>query len=542
MRLVDYGIYQELCESAGMRPDPPPEHNPTRIGLGGARGAAKSHAGRSVMAIVLGYYPKTRGMVFRQTYDELWDDHISRLLAEFPQLQECYTDKHKTLRLPNGSEMVFVHAPRPEFIRKLKKEFRFMFIDEATELTEEEIVRLKNSNRWPGVGERDCKTWYAMNPGGPGHPYIERVMMKREFKGRERPEDYAFIQAWGWDNAFWATEALRADGLTEEDFHEWSDAVRKKYFIARTQYGRELDSLPPSERDANLLGLWDRFEGQVFGQLDESVHDLDRYVGAGEDSGFRLQDSQAARGFDHSGLKLYSCLDHGSSGITACLQTGMDSDENLLALEEYYEQDKLISVHAKGVLAMLGRYGKQEYTLIDPSTDAATLQGKFEMYSVREAYRREKLICHPAARAHIDVGLDRVNELLRVDPSHRNPFTQELGSPRLFISRSKCENLWREMRGLQRKIVNGVVTFIGSDHALDDLRYIAMSRPKPANRPHCLDAWHGILTPNTCCPSCGVAAGPSLQERHMLRAHDKWAKGFDKKVPGRGGKQWFGRS
>jgi hypothetical protein len=63
-------------------------------------------------------------------------------------------------------------------------------------------------------------------------------------------------------------------------------------------------------------------------------------------------------------------------------------------------------------------------------------------------------------------------------------FTQKKGAPKLFISKRRCPNLWREMSQLQRVFTaEGKWQFVGSDHALDDLRYIAMSRPAAPEKP-----------------------------------------------------------
>ncbi len=89
----------------------------------------------------------------------------------------------------------------------------------------------------------------------------------------------------------------------------------------------------------------------------------------------------------------------------------------------------------------------------------------------------------PARRASIGVGLDLLKSRLRVDETRRHPFEPEKkGSPQLFISRSRCPNLWKEMSELQCQNKDGRVEYIGRDHATDCLRYVAMSRPLPAER------------------------------------------------------------
>ena len=114
-----------------------------------------------------------------------------------------------------------------------------VFIDEATKLTEEEVQFLGTCSRSPGMPDHMCKMWFTMNPGGVGHSYFKWIFIDRIFKDNEVPSQYEFIQAYGRDNVGWVESALREDGLTEKDYYSWSDDERFRYFINRTQYGKE---------------------------------------------------------------------------------------------------------------------------------------------------------------------------------------------------------------------------------------------------------------------------------------------------------------
>src|SRR5262249_18762814 len=114
--------------------------------------------------------------------------------------------------------------------------------------------------------------------GGVGHAYFKRVFIDRIFESNEVPSQYAFIPAFGWDNSAWSASALREDKLTERDYYAWSDGERKRYFIGRTQYGRELNALPEHLRIQHLHGDWNFFEGQMFPELTDAVHNLDRVI------------------------------------------------------------------------------------------------------------------------------------------------------------------------------------------------------------------------------------------------------------------------
>ncbi len=221
-----------------------------------------------------------------------------------------------------------------------------------------------------------------------------------------------------------------------------------------------------------LDGSWDVFEGQIFTGLLDRVHNLDNWTA-----------TWGSNDREHwlDGLRKLGSIDHATTGITAYEQLGVDRDENLFSIDEYYQRNRLISEHARDINALMASYGKQDYTLIDPSTAAKTQQGPNELFSYLDEYRRNGIAATPAHRASIEVGINLPQEMLHVNPLRRHPFTGELGSPRWFISRSKCSSLWKELIELRKELLPaGGIRYIGSDHAIDNVRYIAMSRPSAA--------------------------------------------------------------
>jgi hypothetical protein len=358
-------------------------------------------------------------------------------------------------------------------------EFGDICPEEAAKFTQKELEKLKGSCRWTKCPGFTAKMLYPFMPGGPGHYYLKRIFYDRDYEGTEKAEQYAFIQGWGWDNVEWSRPALLADGLTERDYYQWTDLQRRQYFVTRSDYGRMLDGLAdPQLRAAWLEGSMEITEGTVFSELRESIHNLDNFVS--DDQWYPFC----------ANLKKLGSIDHASSGVTAYLQEGYSHEGLKFSLEEYYERNKTVSQHALGILSLMERYGEQDYTLIDPSTEAKTLQGRNpqtnrdELYSVQEEYRRNGVNTMTPHRTQVSAGLDLLKDLLRVNPIRLHPFTQSMGSPAWFISKKRCPNLWREVRELQRVFTaNGTWEFVGSDHALDDARYIAVSRPTPAELP-----------------------------------------------------------
>jgi hypothetical protein len=76
------------------------------------------------------------------------------------------------------------------------------------------------------------------------------------------PTDFAFIQAYGWDNYVWFSGEV---DISEEEFYALSSEARFELFISKTTYGKKLNALPPDLREGHLLGSFEKFAGQYFG-------------------------------------------------------------------------------------------------------------------------------------------------------------------------------------------------------------------------------------------------------------------------------------
>lgn len=255
----------------------------TVIGYGGSRGGAKSHGLRATMLLRRLKYHGTRGLIFRRKFKQLWENHIQPLFEQYPFMRNWYNTEHKELTFPNGSVIVFGCAEHPRDIYDFQgQQYMDIGVDEATQMTEAELVFLKTCNRYPGIAESQCKMTLTMNPGGPGHAYVKRIFFDHNYHENERAGDYAFLQAYAWDNVGWCYSAdyatgrasgpLAGDGLTPKDYYSWSDSQRYDYFIARTGYGRKLLSLPAALRNGHLMGHWDIFAGQYFDIFDPARH------------------------------------------------------------------------------------------------------------------------------------------------------------------------------------------------------------------------------------------------------------------------------
>ena len=219
------------------------------IAYGGARGGGKSWAVRTKSKLLAFRYPGIKILIVRKTYKELQNNHIEQLTAELAGFAK-YNRSDKMFRFPNGSTISFGYCANEGDLGQYQgAEYDVVFIDEAGQLQESWIRKINLCVR--GTNGFPKRTYYTLNPGGPGHAYFKRVFVDRNFNPDEDPNDYFFIQAKVEDN--------------------------KALMDTQPDYLRELENLPPKLRAAWKDGRWDVYEGQFFEDFrDDPEHYQDR--------------------------------------------------------------------------------------------------------------------------------------------------------------------------------------------------------------------------------------------------------------------------
>ena len=219
------------------------------IAYGGARGGGKSWAVRTKAKLLAFRYPGIKILIVRRTYKELQNNHIEQLTAELDGFAK-YNRSDKMFRFPNGSTISFGYCANEGDLGQYQgAEYDVAFIDEAGQLQESWIRKINLCVR--GTNGFPKRTYYTLNPGGPGHAYFKRVFVDRNFNPDEDQDDYFFIQAKVEDN--------------------------KALMDTQPEYLRELENLPPTLRAAWKDGRWDVYEGQFFEDFrDDPEHYKDR--------------------------------------------------------------------------------------------------------------------------------------------------------------------------------------------------------------------------------------------------------------------------
>lgn len=165
------------------------------IAYGGARGGGKSWAVRTKAKLLAFRYPGIKILIVRKTYKELQNNHIEQLTAELAGFAK-YNRSDKMFRFPNGSTISFGYCANEGDLGQYQgAEYDVVFIDEAGQLQESWIRKINLCVR--GTNGFPKRTYYTLNPGGPGHAYFKRVFVDRNFNPDERPDDY-FLSRQKW--------------------------------------------------------------------------------------------------------------------------------------------------------------------------------------------------------------------------------------------------------------------------------------------------------------------------------------------------------
>ena len=218
--------------------------------FGGARGGGKSWVVRAKAILLALQYGGIRILFVRRTYPELYQNHIS-IIVPMCKGFATYHHQNKELTFANGSKIIFGYLQnKVDLLQYQGQEYDIIFIDEATQLTEEMFdvlsVCVRGANNFPK------RMYLTCNPGGVGHAWVKRLFVTKKYKKGENPEDYVFIQSLVDDN-----EVL---------------------LRMQPEYKAMLENLPHDLREAWLYGSWDMFSGQVFKEFVNEPDNGRRYT------------------------------------------------------------------------------------------------------------------------------------------------------------------------------------------------------------------------------------------------------------------------
>lgn len=286
------------------------------IAYGGARGGGKSWAVRKKAALLALRYPQSRILIVRRTLPELRENHTRPLTTDLNGIA-VYRDTDKTFTFPNGSIIrLGFCANESDVLQYQGQEYDFIFIDEATQLTEYQYMWISSCCR--GANGIPKRIYLTCNPGGVGHAWVKRLFIDRDYRQGENPADYTFIPAKASDNG-----ALRKN---DPGYLAW------------------LDSLPDGQRQAWRDGDWDAFLGQYFSEFRREIHVC---------TPFPIPPA----------WRRYVSMDYGLD-MCAVLWTAVAPDGRAYVYKEIHQSDLTVSAAAAEILRVNG--GDEIYEFLAP--------------------------------------------------------------------------------------------------------------------------------------------------------------------------------
>lgn len=273
------------------------------ICYGGARGGGKSFAARLKAVMLCGRFPRLKVLLLRRTYPELLENHV-RPLLEMLQGVATYKATENAFFFPNGSLLKMGYCNGENDVYQYQgQEWDVIIMEEATHFTESQMQFLTTCNR-STRGDFAPRMYYTCNPGGPGHGWVKRLFIDRDYRGSERPEDYIFIPARVWDN--------------------------KILMDSNPDYVRTLENLPEDQRRAFLDGDWDVFAGQYFSEWRRELHTVEPFP-------------------IPAWWRRYRALDYGLDRL-ACLWGAFDDSGHAYIYRELCVSDTIVSEAARLIL------------------------------------------------------------------------------------------------------------------------------------------------------------------------------------------------
>lgn len=294
--------------------------------LSGAAGTGKSVAALMKVHLACMMTPKVRALIVRKTHASL----ASSTLVTFKEkvaaealgsgMMHFYggsAQEPPAFRYNNGSTILVSGLDKAT--RLLSTEFDLVFVDEAIEVTDDDldtlITRLRN-----GVLSYQ-QLIMATNPGAPTHH-----LKRRADDGR--------------------CKLLYSKHEDNPRYHDGSD-----WTVEGQQYLAGLDSLKGARYQRMRWGKWVAAEGQIFEDFDPSVHVIDK---------FKVPDD----------WPLYITIDFGFVNPFVAQWWRVDGDGRLYLTREIYHSKTLVEEHARRILNQMKKYEREPRPVIIADHDA----------------------------------------------------------------------------------------------------------------------------------------------------------------------------
>jgi len=166
-------------------------------------------------------------------------------------------------------------------------------------------------------------------------------------------------------------------------------------------------------------------------------------------------------------------IDPGLSNPLSCHWYAVDGEGNVYAVAEHYERGRDVKYHCERIREISDSLGWKRtrtgavYALIDSAANQRTLACE---KSVTELFCENGIAVNPKVEKNLFAGINRVRSYL----------AGENGKPKIYIF-DVCRNLIRELKAYRYGSDDSPVK--RDDHALDELRYYLMTKPRAVRAP-----------------------------------------------------------
>jgi phage terminase large subunit len=446
--------------------------------FGGAAGGGKSEYGLKHAYELSRDIPGHATLVLRTSRPELRRSLVMRSIARFRQIGLTGKAKLRSQEnvlawhFENGSTLEWGYCARDgDESQYLSAEYDFVWFDEATQFTSEQILaivaRLRTTHDKARLGARP-HALFTTNPGERSHSWFYDKFVRSTDYGR-------WIIVYNVENGMDTPVVARViecpqtpEEAADLDIGEVGDDeivvafIQSKAtdnpFIAKS-YRKYLSALPETERKQKRDGDWDVYGGMFFYEWSRDIHVIPP---------FEIPSSwQRGRG-----------IDYGSTAPFSCHWGAWDNDGNLYIYRELYEAGMVPSEQARRVIDLSrfederGNIRTERYvhTVADPSVFTNTGAGD----PIASQWARNGLHVVRANNDRIS-GWATFREYLRV--------SADTGRPRLYVFDS-CPNLARTIPMMQRdkNRPEDLDTKL-EDLGVDSTRYLMMIRPRGVAKP-----------------------------------------------------------
>ncbi len=256
-------------------------------------------------------------------------------------------------------------------------------------------------------------------------------------------------------------------GQASDEYKSWRFKTIDNPFIKKEEIESAKSELSPDFFAQEYEADFRKYTGLVYKEFNRDINVIDS---------FDVPDSWS----------IYGCMDFGSTNPTAYLWIAVDTDDNWFVIGEHYDTGKTIDYHA-GVINSNPKRAIR--TFGDPSGAQWISEFREKGVYITPANKETGT----SGQNWVRFGIEKVAQKLRALPGHDVYVAGQTlrNGPALYVFRG-CENTIREFETYRwkEKLV-GQATDLNepdqpekaNDHALDALRYFAVSYKKEAELP-----------------------------------------------------------